>query len=231
MAQILASGKKIDFVKNVTEETLKLQRILQEGILDVKKTANEINQSTFVKTYNALVDGINAFNEVTNEISTLLVNSADNWSSVPGIAQVAKVGFEEASAEAKKIKSNIIEAKIMELPDDLHENVTDDLTRKFTDVLNDVMVQPREYIKRVAEVINDTSTDDTRNLYVSIGAGIERVTNAFVRAYNENKAELQKWNIALENIQSDTQTKANTRISSVDNTTSVLEKKVKADIL
>ena len=231
MAQIIASGKKIEFLEGITKETLKLQSVLSEGIIKVKNDASEINQSTFVKTYNAVVDGIGVLNEVVGEIADVLVKSANNWSSVPGLAQVAKVGFENALTEAKKLAAGAVEAKVLDMPDDLHENVTDELVKKFTTDLNVVMMEPREFLKRIAAVIGDTSTEDTKQLYTSIGGSVEKVTNAFVRAYNANKDELNKWNVALENIQTDTQQVTQTVMSSVENSTTVIEQKAKADII
>lgn len=231
MAQVIASGKKIEFVTNIVQETQKIMSTISDGTNQLRLISEEINQSTFVKTYNAVNDGIKVFNEVISEISSALVNSSEQWGSVPGLAPKAKASFEEAGALAKKLTSSLIETKIMELPDDLHENVTDELVRKYTEVLSDVMQAPKAYIGKVAGIVGDTTTADTKDLYQDIGTGVEKVTNAFIRAYNTNATELKKWNVTLEGLQQDNKAKTAAKMSSVEAASAKISQVAEADIL
>lgn len=231
MAQIVNSGKKIEFLKGISNETVKFLDTMKENADILKRVSEDINQSTFVKTYNAVVEGTTVINEVIEEISTVLKSSIDSWSSVPGLATVAKQGFEEALTDVKKISSSRIEIKALDIPDDLHENVNDDNTKKFVTSLENTMIKPREYLLKISEVIGDTTTEDTKELYRTIGAGVEKVTNAFVRAYNANKDALKKWNVVLADIQDSNKAQVKNKMSSVENASSKVTQKTEADII
>lgn len=196
------SGKKIEGLNGISNATIKFMDTIHENLRGLRTATDVIQLPLFDNIYNGIAKTVNNFNTYAEEQSDGIQKIARDYAERQGFGATAKVAFEDCATVANNIKGAIQSVAEKDLSDGLHENVTDETVAAFVRALRGVLGAKEEYIAYVSTAVEENIEADTQDLYMSLGGSVEHITNGFARLYNSYGAELKKFQIDLETIES-----------------------------
>ena len=194
------SRKKIEACNAIAAKSA---TFITEGCDDLKalKAATEtIGVPLFDGIYNVMADTMKAGTEVVHSACEELAGMCKDWGSRVGFGAKAQAAFEEAEKSVKAVLSAEYVGGPCEEATGLDEHVDASTVGAFTNALIKFIEVKNNFIYGVANASNEYSTPDTEHVFKTIGSGMEKFTNAIVDAIDNNKAELAKFGVSLEEI-------------------------------
>lgn len=192
------SYKKIEAVKGITTKGVAFITGLQDATNSLHNAANNIAVPVFDRIYTGFAQvGVQA-DELLKTTGTEMAKLCDTWGQRSGFGEKAVVAFEEAKTSTQALHAVDFVATTIEEHDGMHENVSPDTIGAFTNALTEYLAVKDTFIYGIASEAEENTTDDTQEIFNTIGGGMERFTNSIVDVLEANKADIARFGINLD---------------------------------
>lgn len=233
MGMTINSGKKIAYFDSTLEALMQCNNRIKTAVEDMRVASEAIRAAAIDRAYNCAVDMGNHMNEGIVSAGKASVEVLEDLAKLTTVgdalvseAKRVKTTAEEvaaAKADFNKVPANVISSR------GLDENWTDKTIAAFVDATVAFITARREMITTIAEITAKNSEEDFKDVYMTIGRNLEKISNETVDSYNSLKEQLDAAGNGIANAVADAAESATTiktegnLSSSVDLTGSVAD--------
>lgn len=196
----IKSSQKITTFNGIADATIQFHEEVAGYMNALKASAEEIKVPVFDRIYNGMALALNSFNNYSDESAQHLATMATKYSEREGYGPQAQAAFEECAQYVKRMEGAGTKFAELELSTGLDENVTEETVTAYMKALKAVVAAKDPYLQKLVNIIGENSEADTQEIYANIGAGIEQVANAFVDVFEANSADVNKFNVSLDEV-------------------------------